>query len=188
MNYKFGVYGDSIAFGYGNNNQSWFDELYLGNEALKLAQNGEKIEDVLSKIKQDNNHYDTLFLAVGINDLLSKTPKPDQIDISSLINQYEKILKTAKTKASNIIIQSVLPVREELFPNQVWLDEDKWAFNSDIEIFNQKLAELCEKHQIKYLDAYTSFCSLDLSKIYIDAVHLNKVGQQELAMVYRKIV
>ena len=43
MNYKFGVYGDSIAFGYGNNNQSWFDELYLGNEALKLAQNGEKI-------------------------------------------------------------------------------------------------------------------------------------------------
>lgn len=54
MNYKFGVYGDSIAFGYGNNNQSWFDELYLGNEALKLAQNGEKIEDVLSKIKQDN--------------------------------------------------------------------------------------------------------------------------------------
>ena len=63
MNYKFGVYGDSIAFGYGNNNQSWFDELYLGNEALKLAQNGEKIEDVLSNIKQDNNHYDTLFFA-----------------------------------------------------------------------------------------------------------------------------
>ena len=84
MNYKFGVYGDSIAFGYGNNNQSWFDELYLGNEALKLAQNGEKIEDVLSKIKQDNNHYDTLFMAVGINDLLSETPKPNQIDISSL--------------------------------------------------------------------------------------------------------
>ena len=67
MNYKFGVYGDSIAFGYGNNNQSWFDELYLGNEALKLAQNGEQIEGVLRKIKQDDNHYDTLFMAVGIN-------------------------------------------------------------------------------------------------------------------------
>ena len=45
MNYKFGVYGDSIAFGYCNNNQSWFDEIYLENEALKLAQNGEKIKD-----------------------------------------------------------------------------------------------------------------------------------------------
>ena len=123
MNYKFGVYGDSIAFGYGNNNQSWLDELYLGNEALKLAQNGEKIEDVLRKIKQDNNHYDTLFFAVGINDLLSEAPKPDQIDISSLINRYEEVLKTAKIRASNIIVQSVLPVREELFPNQssLWL-------------------------------------------------------------------
>ena len=186
MNYKFGVYGDSIAFGYGNNNQSWFDELYLGNEALKLAQNGEKIEDVLSKIKQDNNHYDTLFLAVGINNLLSGIPKPNQIDISSLINQYEEVLKVAKTKASNIIVQSVLPVREELFPNQDWLDENKWGLNADVETFNQKLAELCEKHQIKYLNAYTNFSSLDLSKIYMDAVLLNKVGQQELAMVYRK--
>ena len=185
MNYKFGVYGDSIAFGYGNNNQSWFDELYLGNEALKLAQNGEKIEDVLSKIKQDNNHYDTLFLAVGINNLLSGIPKPNQIDISSLINQYEGVLKVAKTKASNIIVQSVLPVREELFPNQDWLDENKWGFNADVETFNQKLAELCEKHQIKYLNAYTNFSSLDLSKIYMDAVHLNKAGQSELAKIYK---
>ena len=96
-------------------------------------------------------------------------------------------MKVAKTKASNIIVQSVLPVREELFPYQDWLDEDKWGFNSDIEIFNQKLAELCETHQIKYLDVYTSFCSLDLSKIYIDAVHLNKQGQSELAKIYRKI-
>ena len=91
-----------------------------------------------------------------------------------------------KTKASNIVVQSVLPVREELFPNQVWLDEDKWGFNADVETFNQKLAELCEKHQIKYLDAYTGFCSLDLSKIYMDAVHLNKQGQSELANVYNK--
>ena len=129
-----------------------------------------------------------MFFAVGINNLLSGIPKPDQIDIPSLINQYEEILKTAKTKASNIIVQSVLPVREELFPNQDWLDEDKWGFNADVETFNQKLAKLCETHQIKYLDAYTNFSSLDLSKIYMDAVHLNKEGQQELAKIYRKIV
>ena len=188
MNYKFGVYGDSIAFGYGNNNQSWFDELYLGSNALKLAQNGEKIEDVLSKIKQDNNHYDTLFLAVGINNLLTTSPQNNQIAIPELIGKYKEILEIAQNKASRIVVQSVLPVREELFPNQNWLDEDKWGFNADIETFNQKLKELCEKHQIKYLDAYTNFSSLDLSKIYMDAVHLNKHGQSELAKIYRKIV
>ena len=178
MNYKFGVYGDSIAFGYGNNNQSWFDMLYSETQGLKLAQNGEKIEDVLHKIKEDNNNYDTLIFAVGINNLLSETPRPNQISISSLISQYEEVLKVAKTKASNIIIQSVLPVIENLFPKQEWLDKDKWSFNADVETFNQKLTELCEKHQIKYLDAYTNFNSLDLSDIYIDAVHLNKLGQE----------
>ena len=99
MNYKFGVYGDSIAFGYGNNNQSWFDELYLSDNSLKLAKNGEKIEDVLLKIKQDNNTYNTLIFAVGTNDLLSQNPQPNQINISNLINQYEEVLKVAQTKS-----------------------------------------------------------------------------------------
>ncbi len=188
MNYKFGVYGDSIAFGYGNNNQSWFDELYLGNEALKLAQNGEKIEDVLSKIKQDNNHYDTLFLAVGINDLLTTSPQNNQIAIPEFISKYKEILEIAQNKALRVVVQSVLPAREELFPNQAWLDEDKWAFNSDIEIFNQKLLQLCSEFNVAYLDTYSEFCTKNLAERYIDAVHLNKVGQQELAKIYRKIV
>ena len=188
MNYKFGVYGDSIAFGYGNNNQSWFDELYLENKSLKLAQNGEKIEDVLNKIKQDNNHYDTLFLAVGINDLLSTSPQSNQIAIPELIGKYKEILEIAENKASKVVVQSVLPAREELFPNQVWLDEDKWAFNSDIELFNQKLAELCSEFNILYLDAYSEFCAKNLAELYIDAVHLNKQGQSKLAMDYKNFI
>ena len=186
MNYRFGVYGDSIAFGYGNNNQSWFDELYSGSQVLKLAQNGEKIEDVLYKIKKDTNHYNTLFFAVGINNLLSENPNPNQIDIENIVNQYEEVLKIARTKSLHIVVQSVLPVREELFPKQDWLNEDKWGFNADIEAFNKSIAQLCKKYQIKFLDAYTNFSSLDLSKIYMDAVHLNKLGQSETARVYKK--
>ena len=187
MNYIFGLYGDSIAFGYGNNNQSWFDGLYFGSQALKLAQNGEKIEDVLRKIKQDTNHYNTLFLAVGINNLLSENPKPNQIDIENIVNQYEEVLKVARTKALHIVVQSVLPVREELFPQQDWLNEDKWGFNADIKAFNKSVAQLCKKYQIKYLDAYTNFCSSDLSDFYMDAVHLNKRGQSELAKIYKEL-
>ena len=185
MNYRFGVYGDSIAFGYGNNNRSWFDEFYFGNEALKLAKNGERVEDILSKITQDNNHYNTLFLAAGINDLLSTSPQSNQIAISILIGKYKEILEIAKNKASKIIVQSVLPARESLFPNQAWLDEDKWAFNSDIEFFNQKLGELCTELHVEYLDAYSEFCTKNLNELYIDAVHLNKQGQKELAKIYK---
>ncbi|MBE6450938.1 MAG: hypothetical protein E7016_03115 [Alphaproteobacteria bacterium] len=186
MNYKFGIYGDSIAFGYGNNNQSWFDELYSGNKALKLAQNGEKTEDVLRKIKQDNNRYDILFLAVGINNLLSDAPQCNPFAIAEFISQYEQILLSAQDKASKIVVQSVLPAQEKLFPNQAWLDKDKWVFYSDIEIFNQSLANLCNKHKVQFIDAYAIFCLLNLSDIYTDGVHLNTLGQNILASIYKQ--
>ena len=42
MNYNIGVYGDSIAFGYGNNNHSWFEMLSKESDEknINLAQNG----------------------------------------------------------------------------------------------------------------------------------------------------
>ena len=186
MNYKFGVYGDSIAYGYGNNSKSWFDILF-GDFSLKQAQNGEKIADVLYKIKQDSNYYDTLFIAVGINDLLISKPKISPNILQNLINDYKKILESASTRATQIIVQSVLPVREELFPHQAWLDENKWAYNSDIMLFNQKLSNLCAEQEIKYLDTYNSFSQKNLANLYVDAVHLNQTGQNELATLYTKI-
>lgn len=95
------------------------------------------------------------------------------------------MLKLARTKSLHIVVQSVLPVQEELFPQQDWLNEDKRGFNADIEAFNKSITQLCKKYQIKYLDAYTNFCSSDLSDFYMDAVHLNKRGQSELAKIYK---
>lgn len=73
---EYGVYGDSIAFGYGNGNYSWFDRLAENKTALKLAQNGAKIADVAAALANDKNYYQTLFIAVGINDLLQPKEAP----------------------------------------------------------------------------------------------------------------
>lgn len=181
MDYQYGVYGDSIAFGYGNNNQSWFDINYKGLKSIKLAQNGETIGNVLEKIKVDNNFFEILYIAVGVNDLLSYLPKANAVDLSLLINQYNEILKIAHDKAKKIIVLSVLPVREEEFPNQNWLDENKWVFNLDIQEFNMKLNLLCDKYCAKFIDTYSEFCSCNLKEFYNDAVHLNKLGQEKLA-------
>lgn len=184
MTYKFGVYGDSIAFGYGNDNQSWFDLISVNSKSIKFAQNGETIGNVLEKIKKDTNTYDTLYFAVGVNDLLLSSPKTNQTAFSNLITQYEEILKIAKLKAKKIIVQSILPIREKLFPNQEWLDTPKWCFNTDIIKFNKQLNELCIKSQFEYFDLYSEFSSENLADIYIDAVHLNKFGQERLANIY----
>lgn len=186
MNYTLAVYGDSIAFGYGNYSQSWFDYLSVGVSALKLAQNGEKIADVLGKIQKDTNHYNTLILAVGVNDLLQSVPARQYPFTSLLIEQYSNILEIAKKIAKNVVVQSVLPVIEELFPQQEWLDEKMWVFNETIATFNYALKELCKCYEVKYIDVYSEFFSLSVSDIYVDAVHLNNVGQQKLYEFYRK--
>lgn len=184
MDYQFAVYGDSIAFGYGNSGISWFDYLSDRVHSLKLAQNGEKIADVLNKIKSDNNHYSNLIIAVGINDLLQDTQNLSTLNISKLIKQYEQILKVASVISGNVIVQSVLPVREDLFPAQEWLDCDKWAFNENICKFNNALSELSKEYSAIYVEAYTVFSGLHLEDIYCDAVHLNDVGQRKLFEIY----
>ncbi len=185
--YDFGVYGDSIAYGYGNRDVSWFDKLYGRNNSIKLAHNGEKIADILHKIKNDNNSYQTLILAVGINDLLQTTPFAEKQSFYDLLSQYEEILKIALTKAENVVVQSVLPVREELFPNQDWLDADMWAHNETIKRFNSELALLCQKLGVKFVDFYKAFARQNLAELYCDAVHLNDKGQIFLKELYEKI-
>ncbi len=184
MVYEFGVYGDSIAFGYGNHNISWFDILSVQRNSFKLAQNGAKIADVLHKIKFDTSQYEILFFAVGINDLLQSSPSSEDFSCQDLLANYEEILQIAKTKSSRVIVQSVLPVREALFPNQDWLDHKMWAQNKLIVCFNAELAKLCQKLAIDFYDFYTLFLERDLNNLYLDAVHLNNDGQVLLSEFY----
>lgn len=186
MEYQLGVYGDSIAFGYGTGGRSWFDDLSAGFCALKAAQNGEKIVDVYHKITTDSYCCQTLILAVGLNDLLQKIPQTADLSFLPLLKCYEEILKAAKSKAERVIVQSVLPVREDLFPNQPWLDCPMQISNNDIVKFNQDLLCLCRKYDVFYLDAFTRFNSLFLPEVYFDAVHLNENGQQELCRLYKE--
>ena len=137
MNYEISVYGDSIAYGYGANNKSWFDALSGFKNKIKHAQNGETVSNVLEKISKDDNTYDTLIIAVGINDLLQESRKAEDFVNLKLMTQYNQILEIAKTKATKVIIQSVLPVIEKRFPNQPWLDTPQYAFNKTIETFNR---------------------------------------------------
>lgn len=54
--------------------------------------------------------------------------------------------------------------------------------------FNQNILNLTKKHGLIYLDTYNRFKVLQLSEFYIDAVHLNEQGQQNLFREYEKLV
>lgn len=185
MDYEISVYGDSIAYGYGSNNKSWFDNLIIFNNKIKNAQNGETTSAVLEKLIKDTNTYNIIIIAVGVNDLLQESRKAEDFVNIKLMAQYNQIIAIAKTKADKVIIQSVLPVIEKRFPNQSWLDTPQYAFNKTIETFNRMLQYLAKEHSITYLDIYEIFKTKELEKIYTDAVHLNSEGQKELQNIYQ---
>lgn len=185
MNYEISVYGDSIAYGYGSNNKSWFDNIINFNNKIKNAQNGETTSAVLEKLIKDTNTYNIIIIAVGVNDLLQESRKAEDFVNIKLMAQYNQIIAIAKTKADKVIIQSVLPVIEKRFPNQSWLDTPQYAFNKTIETFNHMLQYLAKEHGITYLDIYEIFKTKELEKIYTDAVHLNSEGQKELQNIYQ---
>ncbi len=185
MEYEISVYGDSIAFGYGSNNKSWFDALSGFKNKIKYAQNGETVSNVLEKIQKDDNICNTMIIAVGINDLLQESRKAEEFVNLKLMTQYNQILEVAKTKADKVIIQSVLPVIEKRFPNQPWLDTPQYAFNKTIETFNRMLQYLAKEQGIAYIDAYTEFKASELQDLYVDAAHLNAKGQDKLKEIYQ---
>ena len=187
MNDSILVYGDSIAYGYGNNNQSWFDKLNFSENKYKYAKNGETIENILEKITTDTNYYNTIIIAVGINNLLQESRKAEDFVNLSDVAKYNQILEIAKQKADNVIIQSVLPVIEKGFPKQSWLECPLYAFNITIEAFNKMIKFLSIKHNITYIDAYEVFKTKNLQELYIDAVHLNSKGQKLLLEIYDKL-
>ena len=63
----------------------------------------------------------------------------------------------AELKAKEVVVLSVLPVREDEFPSQNWLDEDMWCFNSDIINFNENVRLLCNKYNVQFFDVYNKF-------------------------------
>ena len=186
MKYSVGVYGDSISFGYGNDNISWFDRLTGFESKLKLSQNGETISNVINKISADNNIYDTIIIAVGINDFLQDSPVVDTSSVNKYIKQYEQILQIAEKISSKIVVQSLLPVIENKFPNQKYLDEPKWIFNINVIEFNKLLKTLAQKYNAQYVDTYSVFNKQNLSTLYFDAVHPNGLGQTLLFDIYTK--
>ena len=188
MNYEISVYGDSIAFGYGSSNKGWFDALSGFKNKIKQAQNGETVSNILEKIQKEDNTYDTLIIAVGINDLLQESRKAEDFVNLKLMTQYNQILEIAKTKAIKVIIQSVLPVIEKRFPNQSWLDTPQYAFNKTIETFNRMLQYLAKEQGASYIDAYTEFKTSELQDLYVDAVHLNTKGQDKLKNIYQNFI
>jgi len=164
--------GDSISL--------WFPAELLPEQRAWLNQgiSGETSQGLLNRLDMlDQTEPETIFVMIGINDLLRGTT-----DQTILSNQREMVqyLQSVHPQ-SQIVMQSILPHASE--EEATWEGRDRFADlpNSRIQMLNQQLETIAQEEGVYFLDLYPIFAdgqgNLRMS-LSTDGLHLNAQGYQ----------
>jgi len=191
MSYKvIAVLGDSITNGYWDDTfQGWFGRLAAKVSAAKsgafgfsnLSQDGDRICDVLHRLGAEGltRELDILLIAIGVNDVIRSPSADSPADLSPHLRAeyWNRLLDVAQRNTREIVVFDILPVREEMMP----ADDGLWWKNSDIEEYNDLIAEICAERKIPFVRRHDEWATRDLGKLYADCAHPNGVGHKLLA-------
>ena len=161
--------GDSLSL--------WFPAELLPGRRVWLNQgiSGEKTHTLLTRLDQlDVADVDTIFLMIGINDLIW-----GQSDQQVLVN-YREIMDYLVTyhPDTEVVVQSILPHGAE---TSTW--ESRHLLlelpNERIRAMNQSLEQLAKDYDAYYLELYPIFSNGDgklRPDLTTDGLHLNREG------------
>ncbi|MEG4324556.1 SGNH/GDSL hydrolase family protein [Microcoleus sp. herbarium5] len=161
--------GDSLSM--------WFPTKLLPVDRIWLNQgiSGETSLGLLKRLQLfDRTAPDTVFVMIGINDLLRGASDEGILD-----NQRQIIrdLRWAHPKAQ-VVVQSILPHSGE---QATWENRDRLLAipNSRIRSINRRLKEIASSENVLYLDLYPLFADADgnlPTELSTDGLHLNDQG------------
>lgn len=161
--------GDSISL--------WFPPQFLPGRRTWINQaiSGENSGTLLQRLDAlDGAQVDTIFVMIGINDLIGGKTE-DQV-----IRNVEKVVLYLEQKhpEANIVLQSILPHASE---NATWEGRDRLLLlpNERIRNVNDALASIAVKNKLYYLDLYPLFANgegLIRPDLTTDGLHLNERG------------
>ncbi|UNU26164.1 SGNH/GDSL hydrolase family protein [Microcoleus vaginatus] len=161
--------GDSLSM--------WFPTKLLPVDRFWLNQgiSGETSVGLLKRLQLfDRTAPDTVFVMIGINDLLRGASNEGILD-----NQRQIIrdLRWAHPKAQ-VVVQSILPHSGE---QATWENRDRLLAipNSRIRAINRRLKEIASSENVLYLDLYPLFADAEgnlPTELSTDGLHLNDQG------------
>ncbi|MTJ50374.1 SGNH/GDSL hydrolase family protein [Dolichospermum sp. UHCC 0259] len=152
--------GDSLSL--------WFpkDKLPTGKLWLNQGISGDTSEGVSKRLSAFSaTRPDVIYVMIGINDL-----RKGATDKSILVNSSRIIHRLRQSHStSQIIVQSILPVRSQKIPN------------SRIRHINAQLAVIAQKQGANYLNIHNWFTDIDGNlrpELTTDGLHLSLAGYQ----------
>jgi lysophospholipase L1-like esterase len=169
--------GDSLSL--------WFPAELLPGRRVWMNQgiSGEKTYTLTKRLDSlDDAEVDTIFLMIGINDLIW-----GQSD-EEMIQNYRSIMKYLRRKHpdTRLVVQSILPHGAEA---STWESRNKLLAlpNDRIRSMNESLQTIAKDYDAYYLDLYPLFVTGDGNlrmDLTTDGLHLNRDGY----MVWRSAI
>lgn len=161
--------GDSISL--------WFPQELLPGRRTWLNQgiSGESSDMMLRRLNAlDGTELETIFVMVGINDLIAQTPE------SEVVENIEKSVQYLKQQhpEADIVVQSILPHGAE---RATWEGRDRLLQlpNDRIQAVNTAIAKIAETEGVHYLDLYPLFADGEGAlrpDLTTDGLHLSDQG------------
>lgn len=143
-------------------------ELFKGFSIKNRGICGDTTEGILNRLDRIiEAKPKKLFILIGINDINQGRVVDD------IFNSYKQIVESIKASSckTKVLIQSLLPVNNQKFPN--------CGVNDKVIALNAKLQELANEFSFQYIDLFSSFLDsnhqLD-AQYTTDGIHLNGQG------------
>jgi lysophospholipase L1-like esterase len=161
--------GDSISL--------WFPQPLLPGQRTWINQaiSGEQSDMLVQRLDAlDKAQVESIFLMIGINDLIAGTPESQ---VADNIEQAIRYLKRQHPEA-DIVVQSILPHGDE---SATWEGRDRLLQvpNNRIQAVNTALADIAADQNVYYLDLYPLFADGEGAlrpDLTTDGLHLNERG------------
>lgn len=180
------IFGDSIVWGAFDDEGGWADRLkkdLMKNpddycEVYNLGISGDNTDELLKRFALENEirEPDTIIIAIGINDSYFINSKDNSnVPIEKFENNLLKIIKQAKEFTNEIILLGLTKVDEPKVAPIPW-SPNKYYDNKNIEIYDAKIKEVCEKNKLFFIGMLDLLKDKDLE----DGLHPNTIGHKKM--------
>lgn len=186
MGKRINIFGDSIAWGAYDREGGWIDRLkrYLlkspndYDEVYNLGISGDSTEELLRRFRIENEarESDLIIFAIGTNDASYFKPRNENwVPMDKFEKNLLELIAQAKKFTNEIVFVGLLRANDAITAPAPWAT-DFYYYNKNIEIYNNKLKEICEKNKLLFIEMQDLLSNEDLE----DGLHPNSIGHEKI--------
>lgn len=179
------VFGDSITFGYNDDEGGWVDRLkrffFTQNNDVSVYNvgiSGDTTENLLSRLELEciQREPNVLIFAIGINDSSYIESKENhQIDVKFFRDNLSKILEIGRKFTQTIVFIGLTRV-DEIKTKPIPWDKRKYYDNENVQKYNSIIKDFCSDNNIPFVSMIDTINLDDLD----DGLHPNSKGHEKI--------